>query len=341
MATFQNAMQAGMQAVQFGVNRADRQAQLDIDNRRQDERDTQERLDREIDRKRRDKMAETLDFELQTKRDEAKRFVEASDAFEKFSAAAGILDSGDPASIDQYATVTRQYLPSILKHEGIARKWEAADRVFKQGKMFTVRKMADAAAIRAMEEAAQIAPEVMLNPPKLPDGTPDYAAIRSTIEERRQAMEDHAVKLRRASVDARVDAEAAGAYGGRTATKPTMGPGTKAELDAVADELREVNKRILELSGTKLTRDPSTFLDDGSSAGADKMRDLVNRKASLQRQLRSFDRMVAPQPAQAPDPQGPAGSGPQAPKAPDAPGKEGASRTIKIGNEVWQLNIRD
>lgn len=285
MPTFNQGMQAGMQSVQFGMDRADRNRQRGVDNARLDARDAQDRLDRELDRKRKDQLGESLNLELQTRRDEAARFVEASAAFDRFNAAASMLDPGNPAALDQYATVTKQYLPTILKHEGIAKKWEAMDRVFKQGQMFTVRKVADAAAIKSMEEAAQIAPEVMMNPPKLPDGTPDYASIRNIIADRRKEIEDHQVKLRRASTEARAEAEASGAYGGRTAAKPQMGPGSKAELDAVADELRIVNKALLE-----------------SNNNPDRKLELVNRKAALQRRLRSFDSSAQQAPEQVSQP---------------------------------------
>lgn len=309
MSNFAQGMGLGAQAVQFGIERADRRKQANVENARQSERDMVDRLDREVDRKRKDQLFEQFNVELAAKRDEAARYVEASGAFDRFNAAASLLDSGNPAALDQYATVTKQYLPTILKHEGVSRKWEAADRVFKQGQAFTNKKIADTSVLQSMEEAARLAPEVMINPPKLPDGTPDFASIRETIATRRQEIADQQIELRRAAVDARMEAEASGAYGGRS--RDQLPPGTKVELDAVGDELRTVNKALAE---PKLT--------------PDRKLELINRKSSLQRRIRSFDNKVEPR-------------GRMAPGTPAASssGTENKGKTTRVGDfTVRQLD---
>ncbi len=314
MSTFSNGMEVGQRAAMFGLTRADQNRQQETENRRQAERDAQDRLDRELDRKRRDQLYAQFSVEVQAKRDEMARFVESSAAFDRFNAAASMLDPGNPASLDQYATVTKQYLPAILKHEGITKKWEAADRVFKQGQAFTIKKVSDAAVLQSMEEAARIAPEVMINPPKNPDGTPDFATIRNIIADRRREIEEHQVNLRRAAVDARADAEAAGAYGGRTANKPQkreIGPAAKAEIAFIADELKTVNDRIIALRGVALPDKPKA-----EGERHDTMLKLETRKASLLRQLRAFDRAENPEP---PVPNPAPVSAPQATQAPPPP----------------------
>lgn len=292
----------GLGAFQAGVanaraNRMEgRQAKIDDENqarlKRQDERqrrlDIESEIDREIERDRQARLEESLTLEIQAKRDEAKRLVEASDAYDKFQAGASLIDPGDPLAVDKYSKITQAYLPAILKHDQVARKWEALDRATKQGAVFTAKKVTELATLNAIQEATRIAPDLLLDPPKKADGTTDYVAVSAALRERKREMVEDAENLRRITAEGR----------GAPQRPAELGPGSKAELEAVADELRSVNKAILDLRASgALTSDPDEWGRGGSSARADKLRALIDQKATLQRRLRAFDTAPGSPPA--------------------------------------------
>lgn len=302
MSNFASGMQMGLGAFQAGVAnaRADRQEA------RQRRLDAEAEIDREIERDRQNRIGESLQLEIAAKKDEAKRLVEATSAFEEFSAATSLIDDGDPEAPTKYSAITQQYLPKILKHDAVARKWEALDRVKKQGAAFTTKKVTESVALQAMQDAARIAPEILLDPPKKPDGGIDYAAVAERLRERQAELADQAINLRRAAVDARAEAERSGAYGGTTRRGEELPPGTKAELEGVADELKMVNKAMSE-----------------PNLRPDRKLELVNRKSALQRRLRSFDSRVAPVQNETP------GKPPVGVPAPAGPAKRVGNFTIR------------
>lgn len=265
-------MGASMRDRQRENARADRRMAIDdAENTRAqgryDREMAEDDLDAAVRAKKREKLAADIDLDLEMRRDELKRMSEADDAFSKFTAGADLIDWGTPEAPTQYEALTRQYLPGILKHEKVAKKWEALDGVAKKSQAFTANKLMEAGLMRALTEAAQVAPDVLLAPPTRPDGKPDFEAIRNVVRERQKEIDDQALELRRA---------------GRAPAKPAgMSQSQRMELDLIRDELKDVNKSILEM-------------DAGGRGNPDARLQLQNRKASLMRQLRRFDAMEAP-----------------------------------------------
>lgn len=268
--------------------RADRRLQMDEERHRAEMANPD--LDAAVQAKRKQILEGELNLELEMKRRGLENFVASDAAFNQFEAGLQQIDWGTPDAGTQYEMLTRQYLPKILRDSRVLQKWEALDRVTKQGRAFANRKSLEAMTLSAMEEAAQLAPDLALDPPKNPDGTINLTEFGERLRERRKESYEQDFNLRRASA-------------ARTA-KPSMGPGAKAELDAVADELRDINRRLLE---PKLTPDQKL--------------PLVNRKATLLRQLRAFDhRFEEPSgDPSAPGDDTPAGNA--APTAPTAPAR--------------------
>lgn len=216
--------------------------------------------------KKREALASEIDMDLEMKRDAMKRMSEAEAAFGKFTAGADLIDWGSPDAPTQYEALTRQYLPGILRHDQIAKKWEALDGVAKKSQAFTAHKIMEQGLMKALTEAAQVAPDVLLAPPTRADGTPDFEAIRNTVRERQKEIDQQAVELRKV---------------GRAPQRATISNSQKMEMELIRDELKDVNKSILEM-------------DASGRGNPDARLQLQNRKSSLMKQLRRFDAMEAP-----------------------------------------------
>lgn len=261
----------------------------------------------EIELRRRKAVAENLEADIQIRKAEAANYVEAEKAFELYTGALDQIDWGSPDAAKSYATVTRQYLPTVLKHEATARKWNALDQVTKRGQAFTLQKVDEANIIAAVQEAAS---EGIIDIPRdAATGEPDRGALQELIDARRREKYDQAIRLR-ATPYGRPSAAAAS---GKSAP---MSPGMKAKLDAEADSLRKVNEALM---APRLTPEAK--------------QSLLAEKGRILKNIDRLDRMAAVETAPAADagtdsppmtaeaaPRG----GPSAPAAPAAPGSENA-----------------
>lgn len=272
------------------------QARRQRDARKEFERTQPQRdAETEIELRRRRAVAENLEADIQIRKAEAANYVEAEKAFELYTGALEQIDWGNPEAAKSYATVTRQYLPTILKHEGTARKWNALDGVTKRGQAFTLQKVDEANVIAAIQEAAS---EGIIDIPRdAATGEPDRAALQEMIDRRRQERYDQAVRLRSTPY-------------GRSATgrAAPMTPGVKAKLDAEADSLRKVNEALM---APRLTPEAK--------------QGLLAEKSRILKNIDRLDRMVATE-APSAEPAGEASpitaeAGPRGgPAAPTAPG---------------------
>lgn len=260
----------------------------------------EDELDAAVRAKKRTAMAAEIDFDMELKKDALKRFSEADEALSRFSAGLDLIDWGSPESGAQYEGITRQYLPKIIKDDRILRKFEALDGATKKGQAFTATRVMEASLVTAMKEAASIAPELVAAPPKRPDGSVDFEAFRTSLEERRRQMHTEELELQREK-------------SARTSGAPRMRPSDKAELDMISDELKGVTKALTDLEVSGKGVDPDAKLR------------LVNRKASLLRRLRQFDDMEQAEPTGKSDQPSPQQQ-PQSQPAPAATGGKQVGR---------------
>lgn len=263
-------MNAAASAFSQGWANGARRREAKADNERQDRRlqmdeeshdaAMQDReLDAAVNQKRRENTESELNLQAEILRGSMERFSKADTAFSNFDVGVKQIDWGAPDAATKYEMLTRQYLPDIVQDQNILKKWETLNRVNSQSRAFVTQKTLEQMTQAAMEEAANIAPELALDPPKKEDGSLDLEAFSEALKAARKQRFEDSVTLREVS-------------GRRAPAKPTLGPGAKAELGAVEDELRDVNKRLNE---PKI--DPDSKLR------------LVNRKSSLLKQLRAFD----------------------------------------------------
>lgn len=260
----------------------------------------------EIELRRRKAVAENLEADIQIRKAEAANYVEAEKAFELYTGALEQIDWGSPDAAKSYATVTRQYLPTVLKHEATARKWNALDQVTKRGQAFTLQKVDEANIIAAVQEAAS---EGIIDIPRdAATGAPDRAALQELIDMRRREKYDQAIRLR------------ATPYGRSSTGKPAqLGPGSGAILEALTGQLRDMDKEIATIRARVAARGEKGLVENQKA-----LSEMQRRRESLVRAIESYDSKVAPQPS-APESQPiTTGDAPRGgPAAPTAPGREG------------------
>ena len=250
---FLAGMAHGAGAVSRGMGRKQQRRAEDLERQRvaiEERRQTQAELDGVIERRRQAMAAEDLDFVQQQKKDEMKRYMQAEGAWKKFQAAVQTIEWGQPTAPQQYQEMSQSYLPEILYHEGVHKKYEAFDKVTQQNARFQAAKMAQQSVTAAMHEAGQIAPELMLNPPKTPEGEIDYTAVKAGLEEARKKKFEEGMKWRQA-------------YGSRARTSagsrgrvPVLGDADKAMLASELKLLGDVRARLMEIDdkGTRTTQ---------------------------------------------------------------------------------------
>lgn len=285
-ALFNQGFANGLRAKQQKRDREIQNQRLEIEKRQQ----TEAELDGAIRRKRMQQVVEEQDFAAAARKDDAARFIEADKALEMFNAGYGLIDWGSPDSPKQYQALTQQYLPTILKHDSAAKRWEAQDKATQQGQQFTLKKALDAERLATVRRAVEMG---IVSIPTTQSGEVDYETLQQKMDERKEASFQDALQLRKAAIEARGEATGVGGK---------MLPGAKAEIETVKTELNGINR---ELMNPKLT--PEQKLP------------LVNRKSSLQKRLRRFDNdpdsWEQPPPVMIPQRQGP--------QAPSAPGPQG------------------
>ena len=242
---------------------------------REDKRFAWEELEHRASQKRREQMQSEMDMQLRQKRDEAARLMEAEKAFDQWDTGMNQIDWGSADADTSREMLTKQYLPTILKHPSITRKYEAMSDAISRTKAVTNRELQKIWQEKALGEVTQFAPEVLIDPPLKADGTPDIQAIKTLVETARKARADHEKSLREIS--------ARGAA--RSSLPRTLGPGSKAELDSKAAELKTLNEMLLkwDLSGMK-QRKP------------DQYRNLIDRRIKLRNEIRKFDEMSENEP---------------------------------------------
>lgn len=260
--------------------------------------------DSAIDSKRKGMLAAQMELEQREKLDDFKRFGEADSAFNKYNAAVGLIDWGSPDSGKQYESVLQQYAPEIQKHDKVAKKFDAIDRVTKANQYFTTKRVLEQAEVTSMREAAELMPELLLDPPRKPDGTPDKVAIADKLRQYKQDQMENALELRRASIDAR------GEWGGYD-QKPKLSEAARAELQATKQELVEIDKT---LANPRMAENPDAKLK------------LLNRKSSVLKRIRAFDDGQ----------QAPAAQPGRMQKPPDAAAQ---SAVMKIGK--WNVSFKN
>lgn len=277
-----------LQGYNIGAAVKDRKRRRALEERQQQESE----LNSAVQRRRMEAVAQSIEMEVQEKKADAARFVEAEAALGKFGTAVQSIDWSSPNARREYEQAVRLHLPSIQKHESSLKKWESFHSVTRQSQAFTDAKLAEMqmddlrrAALDAGVgvEGVAVSEEVKAGRMSAAEGV---ERLRQLVVEKEKQVFERNMELRKASNPGKA---------------PGLMPGEKAELDAVAAELTAVNK---ELANPKLSVDDKSIL--------------VGRKASLQRRLRSFDKASA-RGGQTDGAQG--GAGEPGPSAP-APGRK-------------------
>jgi len=241
--------QQGMQAAQEG-----RRAVLDERQAVLQEKEAREReLDRQVDRRHKTLLADDLEIEGRIRKDQATRYIEAEGNWAKFEEAVKTIDWSNPEAPKQYEAISASYMPGMFKHESVTRKFNGYDKAVKDSMKYSAVKMVETAGASALNEAARIAPELVANLPKNPDGSVNWIAFSDALEAKRTKLrveaEQHAAKLRQITADAYT----ARAGQTRRATQqtapkaPTLGDAEKGMLAGELKLLAEVRSRLLEI----------------------------------------------------------------------------------------------
>lgn len=133
MPGFGDAMRAGMGAVQVGYEAAQR----DEDLRRRKRQVDIQAMEAEANKKRMGMIEEEFKANMALKKEEAARFVEAEAAFERWGKTTAAIDWSSPTARVEYEKATDLHLPTILKHDGARRKWEAMHGVTMKNAAYT------------------------------------------------------------------------------------------------------------------------------------------------------------------------------------------------------------
>lgn len=130
--SFAKGMQIGAQAIESGVNLAQRKRQLDM-----------QQMEAEANKKRMAMIEQEFESNMALKKEEAARFVESEAAFERWGKATAAIDWSSPTARTEYEQATNLHLPTILKHDGARRKWEAMHGVTMKNAAYTDSKTAE------------------------------------------------------------------------------------------------------------------------------------------------------------------------------------------------------
>ena len=244
-----------------------------IDERQQRDRE----LDAVIDRRHKAAMAEDLEMQNRLRKDQVTHFIEAESSWTKFEQAEKAIDWSNPDAPRQYEMISASYLPGILKDERVTKKWDAYDKAIKDSMRFTATKTTEAATAAAMSAAARIAPDLLLDPPKKPDGSFDATTFATKLREREDELAKQAERLRAIG-----PSRAATRTGSR---RLVLSDTDKQLLAGETRMLEEVRKRLLEMDDNAKT---------GRAKNPDRYLRLQNEERRIQRRIEEIRRRATP-----------------------------------------------
>lgn len=100
-------------------------------------------MEAEANKKRMAMIEQEFESNMALKKEEAARFVESEAAFERWGKATAAIDWSSPTARTEYEQATNLHLPTILKHDGARRKWEAMHGVTMKNAAYTDSKTAE------------------------------------------------------------------------------------------------------------------------------------------------------------------------------------------------------
>jgi hypothetical protein len=243
-----------------------------------------------------------LEFETKARERDVADYTRAEAAFGNFQKMTDAMDWSRPDSLKQYQSLQKQFVPEITRHKSVLGKFTAYNQAVMASQDFTD-KMTMATQLADMRkqlvnagygaEAMGIGKSVERGEKTMEEAITEFSELlRSNKLAETEAAQARAVELRRASVDARVEGELAGAYGGtsRGERGEKIDELTKMEAKGLLDRIAKADEKLRAL--------PLNQTDMREAA----LRELNAAKVEYRKLKQSVGQPAAPRAAETPAP---------------------------------------